>query len=291
MWGSGPGIEGLTWRRCPTGDAEATFLAHHRLGGDGHALLCRQFYSLPADVGPKADRRGNLYKPARAVGGNNAHSHRLATVSAVALVFFALAYLRLDAGAGALILIGAVQLSMFSIAFWEGERFTSVQWIGLSLALFGFVYLLLPGASAPHPMGGRSDDDFRGRLGVVFLAGPWRQTSVGSKCQQPSVLPAPLPPGELIHPTRSRSHHCWRASCDRLGCDRDGSRLCCVVSRLAQPAGRRRSHRAAIDAGSRRPRGAAFLSEPLTLRLLVASAALLGGIALVLQRRVDGARW
>jgi len=36
--------------------------------------------------------------------------------------------------------------------------------------------------------------------------------------------------------------------------------------------------------------GTAFLSEPLTLRLLVASAGLLGGIALVLKRRVDGIR-
>ena len=67
------------------------------------------------------------------------------------LVFFSFAYLRLEAGTGALILIGAVQLSMFSIAFWEGERFTSAQWIGLSLALLAFIYLLLPGASAPAP--------------------------------------------------------------------------------------------------------------------------------------------
>jgi drug/metabolite transporter (DMT)-like permease len=67
------------------------------------------------------------------------------------LVFFSFAYLRLEAGTGALLLIGAVQLSMFSIAFWEGERFTSAQWIGLSLALLALIYLLLPGASAPAP--------------------------------------------------------------------------------------------------------------------------------------------
>ena len=41
----------------------------------------------------------------------------------VYFIFFSLAYLRLDAGSGALILIGAVQLTMFSVAFWEGERF------------------------------------------------------------------------------------------------------------------------------------------------------------------------
>src|SRR5262245_28425192 len=49
------------------------------------------------------------------------------------LIFFSFAYLRLDAGSGALILIGAVQLSMFTVAFWEGERFLAAQWAGLEI--------------------------------------------------------------------------------------------------------------------------------------------------------------
>src|SRR5262245_37929590 len=68
-------------------------------------------------------------------------------------VCFSFAYLRLDAGTGALILVGAVQLTMFSVAFWEGERFSPLQWCGLAVALFGFVYLILPGVSAPDPVG------------------------------------------------------------------------------------------------------------------------------------------
>ena len=68
-------------------------------------------------------------------------------------IFFSFAYLRLDAGSGALILVGAVQLTMFSVAFWEGERFSLSQWFGLAVALLGFVYLVLPGASAPDPLG------------------------------------------------------------------------------------------------------------------------------------------
>jgi drug/metabolite transporter (DMT)-like permease len=68
-------------------------------------------------------------------------------------VFFSFAYLRLDAGSGALILVGAVQLTMFSIAFWEGAKFSLSQWFGLAVAIFGFVYLVLPGASAPDPLG------------------------------------------------------------------------------------------------------------------------------------------
>src|SRR5262249_9582183 len=69
------------------------------------------------------------------------------------LFFFSFAYVRLDAGPGALILIGAVQFTMFTIAFWEGERFAASQWVGLSLALLGFVYLVLPGLSAPDALG------------------------------------------------------------------------------------------------------------------------------------------
>jgi drug/metabolite transporter (DMT)-like permease len=68
-------------------------------------------------------------------------------------VFFSFAYVRLDAGSGALILIGTVQLTMFGVAFWEGERFAGAQWAGLGMALLGFVYLVLPGVSAPDPLG------------------------------------------------------------------------------------------------------------------------------------------
>ena len=69
------------------------------------------------------------------------------------LIFFSFAYSRLDAGSGALVLIGAVQITMFGIAFIEGERFLLSQWAGLGLALFGFVYLVSPGVSAPDAFG------------------------------------------------------------------------------------------------------------------------------------------
>src|SRR5215218_5454630 len=69
------------------------------------------------------------------------------------LIFFSFAYVRLGAGSGALVLIGAVQVTMFAIAFIEGERFRLLQWAGLGLALLGFIYLILPGVSAPDPLG------------------------------------------------------------------------------------------------------------------------------------------
>src|SRR5262245_4691853 len=89
---------------------------------------------------------------------------------------------------------------------------------------------------------------------MVFLAGPRRQTSVGGECQQPALLPAPRPLGELIHRPRARNHDDRCASCNRLGCDRHRSWLCRLVPCIARPAGCRCCHRAAVDARSRCPR-------------------------------------
>jgi drug/metabolite transporter (DMT)-like permease len=62
---------------------------------------------------------------------------------------FSWAYLTLSAGAGALLLFGAVQASMLGYGLWRGERLHGLQWLGLTVACAGLVGLLLPGASAP----------------------------------------------------------------------------------------------------------------------------------------------
>src|SRR5688572_3769683 len=53
---------------------------------------------------------------------------------------FSFAYLSLAAGTGALILFGAVQLTMFGFGLRSGERFTATGWAGFALALAGLVY-------------------------------------------------------------------------------------------------------------------------------------------------------
>jgi len=77
--------------------------------------------------------------------------------SAIALyiyaIAFSLAYLSLGSGMGALILFGIVQLTMLLTAFYKGERMRKKQWIGFSIALAGFLYLLSPGLSAPNLTG------------------------------------------------------------------------------------------------------------------------------------------
>jgi drug/metabolite transporter (DMT)-like permease len=64
-------------------------------------------------------------------------------------ICFSFAYLGLTAGTGALILFGAVQLTMIAFAIIRGERPPTLEWVGLVGAIAGLVYLVLPGLSAP----------------------------------------------------------------------------------------------------------------------------------------------
>jgi len=64
---------------------------------------------------------------------------------------FAFSYTQLSAGTGALILFGCVQLTMPAVALYEGERPHAVQWLGLAIALAGLVTLVFPGLTAPSP--------------------------------------------------------------------------------------------------------------------------------------------
>ena len=74
-----------------------------------------------------------------------------AVILFVYAVPFALAYVSLSTGTGALILFGSVQLTMMFAAVWMGERPHTLQWTGLGLALAGLIYLVLPGLEAPPP--------------------------------------------------------------------------------------------------------------------------------------------
>ena len=62
---------------------------------------------------------------------------------------FSLAYINLTAGTGALLLFGSVQMTMIGFGLLRGERFNLTQIGGLLLALAGLIGLVLPGLSAP----------------------------------------------------------------------------------------------------------------------------------------------
>lgn len=74
-------------------------------------------------------------------------------ISALALFIYAagfsFAYIGLTASTGALLLFGAVQVTMIAVGLHRGERFRMAQSVGFLGAIVGLVLLLLPGFSAP----------------------------------------------------------------------------------------------------------------------------------------------
>lgn len=65
---------------------------------------------------------------------------------------FSFAYLNLPAGTGALLLFGAVQVTMIFGGFRKGERLDAIQVAGVAVAVVGLIALVFPGISAP-PVG------------------------------------------------------------------------------------------------------------------------------------------
>ena len=86
-----------------------------------------------------------LRQAGQPIAGNWSGAVALFTYAAA----FSFAYLQLDTGVGALLLFGAVQLSMLLWGLLRGERLGLNASLGTVLAMAGLLALLLPGASAP----------------------------------------------------------------------------------------------------------------------------------------------
>ena len=201
------------------------------------------------------------------------------------MVFFSFAYSSLSAGTGALILFGAVQLTMFGMGLRSRERFSPLAWIGFALAVSGLVYLVLPGVAAP-PLSGALLMAMAGvAWGVYSLRGrtvadPLAATAGNFARAAPFALAVSLLFINKAHfnasglalavvsgaLTSGIGYVIWYAVLPQL------SALRAATVQLSVPL---------IAAFG----GVVFLSEALTPRLTVATAAILGGIALVLIRR------
>lgn len=203
-------------------------------------------------------------------------------------VLFSFAYLGLSAGTGALLLFGAVQATMILYGLWRGERLAAWQWLGLGLALGGMVGLFLPGFTAPPLAAG---------LMMVGAGIAWGVYSLrGRGGGDPTAVTAgnfirtlPLAAG-LSLLTLS-----W-ASLDLAGVlyavasGALASGLGYAVWYMALP-GLTATSAATVQLSApviAALGGVALLGEPLGLRLLLASAAILGGIALVIRPRRAG---
>jgi drug/metabolite transporter (DMT)-like permease len=64
-------------------------------------------------------------------------------------ISFSFAYVELAAGTGALLLFGAVQLTMIGFHIWQGNTLNRYETQGLVISILGFILLMLPAASAP----------------------------------------------------------------------------------------------------------------------------------------------
>jgi drug/metabolite transporter (DMT)-like permease len=195
---------------------------------------------------------------------------------------FSFAYLTLAAGTGALILFGAVQLTMFAAGLRAGERFGLAGWLGLLLAAAGLLVLVLPGVAAPSPFGaalmavagiawglyslrgrgvpdplGASTANFVRALPMAILLGLLSAARVHADTR--GVLLA-VASGAL---TSGLGYVVWYAALRGL------SSLRAAVVQLSVPV------LAAVG-------GALWLGEAFSLRLVLAVVAILGGIALAL---------
>ncbi len=87
-------------------------------------------------------RRLPLLVPARIVGAGSLTLY---------LIGFSIAYIQIDAGLGALILFGGVQITMFAGSLMGGERPPPRRWIGAAMALAGLAWLSWPTGAAALP--------------------------------------------------------------------------------------------------------------------------------------------
>ncbi|MCB1475267.1 MAG: DMT family transporter [Rhodobiaceae bacterium] len=201
------------------------------------------------------------------------------------MAFFSFAYLSLSAGTGALILFGTVQLTMFAVALKRGERFSALALAGIAIALAGLVYLVLPGVTAPDPLGAA--------LMVIAGIGWGFYTLIGRSSTEPLattarnfLLTLPLtilvsllfwpdtnyqPAGLLLAVASGAiasgcGYAIWYAALAGLTATR------AAIIQLSVPV------IAAIG-------GVLFLAEPLTARIIIASVLTIGGVLIVITRR------
>lgn len=198
---------------------------------------------------------------------------------------FSFAYLTLPAGTGALILFGAVQLTMFAVGLAGGERFAPAGWAGLALAAAGLVVLVLPGVAAPPLAGAALMAAAGAAWGAYSLRGrgvpdPLAATASNFLRALPLALLLGVAFSARAHAdvagialaiasgalTSGLGYVIWYAALRGL------SALQAASVQLSVPV---------IAACG----GTLWLDEPFTPRLAVAVVAILGGIALVLTDR------
>jgi drug/metabolite transporter (DMT)-like permease len=90
-------------------------------------------------------------------GSNKGASSKGSWGASLALFLYAItfsyAYLSVDTGTGALLLFGSVQITMILLSVVSGTRLHIIEWSGVIVAFTGFIYLVLPNITTPSITG------------------------------------------------------------------------------------------------------------------------------------------
>jgi drug/metabolite transporter (DMT)-like permease len=198
---------------------------------------------------------------------------------------FSFAYITLTAGTGALLLFGAVQATMIGFGLWRGERLHGLQLPGLVLAFAGLAGLLLPGLSAPPLLGATL---------MLFAGFSWGMYSLRGRAAGGD--PTSVTAGNFLRavPFAGLVSVAWLA---HASLDAAGVGYAIASGAVASGVGYAIWYTAlpllkATTAATVQLSvpvitavgGILFLGEPVTLRLVLASAAILGGVALVVRK-------
>lgn len=195
---------------------------------------------------------------------------------------FSFAYVDLPAATGALLLFGAVQVTMIGHGLWSGERFVKLQLVGLLLAGGGLVGLLLPGLSAPPLFGSLLMLGAGVAWGVYSLRGkgtgdPTRVTA--GNFLRAAPIAAAVSVLMLNGASLDKAGFGYAVASGALASGLGYAVWYSVLTAL------KATHAATVQLSVpvvAALGGIVFLGEPLTLRLMVTSLAILGGIALVI---------
>ncbi len=198
---------------------------------------------------------------------------------------FSFAYVSLPAATGALLLFGAVQATMIGHGIWTGERLRRLQLVGLMLAFGGLVGLLLPGLSAPPLYGSILMLGAGVAWGIYSLRGkgagdPTRVTAGNFLRAAPIAAALSL---LMLNGTSLDNAGFWYAvSSGALASGMGYAIWYTALPELKATNAATVQLSVPVIAALG---GIAFLGEPITLRLVLASVAILGGIALVILEK------
>jgi len=198
---------------------------------------------------------------------------------------FSFAYVSLPAASGALLLFGAVQATMIGHGIRTGERLRMLQTLGVILAFGGLVGLLLPGLSAPPLLGALLMMGAGVAWGIYSLRGsgggdPTRVTAGNFMRAVPITVVLSLLMLDVA--SMDTAGFYYAVASGALASGLGYATWYTVLPALKNTSAASVQLSVPVIAALG---GIAFLGEPLTLRLILASVAILGGIALVIVQR------